>query len=289
MFKYLKAFRPVVLTGVSMCALVLLPYQLTAPQGLASLHADATTSATLLYTFNSAGVLQETGSMSGSSSHYFWVNSGAKLLMQDGLGKTVQGALPTDDSWRVLYGHTNPLDTGNGYYPQNVFRLVTRSVWSNVTQEMQFKIQHTNLTPTPNRDGYSGIFFFSRYHDGDNLYYAGMRMDGAAVIKKKVGGVYYTLDLEPVFPGTYDRVASPNLLTLKQWMRMRLVTEDQTDGVSLRLYLDATNTGVYTLVAHALDRDGLYGGTPVNSGPAYAGVRTDYMDAFFNDYRLSQI
>jgi len=225
--------------------------------------------------------------MSESSSPYFWVNSGAYLPIQDGLGKTVQGALPANDPWRLLYAANNPLDTGNGYYPQNIFRLLTRSTWTDDVQEIQFKIQHTNLTNTPNRDGYSGILFFSRYRDSDTLYYAGIRMDGKAVIKKKYRGTYYTMDLKTVFPGTYDKVKTPTLLPQKQWMRMRLSTQGVQDGsVVLTLYLDRNNDGQYVEIARAVDTDGSYSGTPPITGPGYAGIRTDYQDIFFNDYKL---
>ena len=155
---------------------------------------------------------------------------------------------------------------------------------------MQFKIQHTNLTDIPNRDGYSGVLLFSRYQDSDDLYYAGIRQDGTSVIKKKIGGVYYTLDEETVFPGTYDKVTNPTLIPQKQWMRLRLTTVDQPDGsVALNLYLDKSNTGDYQLVAHAIDAKGKYGGTDVVRGPAYMGIRTDYEDVFFNDYKITEL
>ena len=253
-------------------------------------NTPAVVSSPFLYTFNSAGVLKESGSMNESSSPYFWLNSGAYLLAQNGLGKTVQGALPATDPWRLLYAANNPLDTGNGYYPQNIFRLVTKNSWTNYVEEMQFKIQHTNLTNTPNRDGYSGVLFFSRYRDSDTLYYAGIRMDGMAVIKKKVGGTYYTMASAKVFPGTYNKQSMPSLLPQRQWMRMRLVTEDMLDGsVSLVLYLDKHNTGAYVEVARATDRNGLHNNTPVIGGPGYAGMRTDYQDVFFNDFKLTAL
>ena len=267
--------------------LVLVPFELPATdKPLSSLveirYAKAATH--LLYTFNTPGKLPEASSMSTSWSPYFWVNSGAYLIMQDGLGKTVQGKLPTNDFWRTLYGKTNPLDTGNGYYPQNIFRLVTKSTWADFSQEVQFKIQHTNLTDTPNRDGYSGVLFFSRYKDGNNLYYAGIRQDGDAVIKKKVNGSYATLDQRQVWSGSYDKWSRPSLIPQKQWMRMRLVTKDRADGgVELTLYVDKTNTGNYEVAAHAIDTGS------VLRGPGHAGIRTDYEDVFFNDYRLTEI
>ena len=257
---------------------------------LAFASTAASVTSPFLYTFNASGTLPESSPMTESWSPYWWVNSGAYLVMQDGLGKTVQGALPTLDPWRALYATTNPLDTGDGYYPQNIFRLVTRSSWTNDTEQMQFKIQHTNLTNTTNRGGYSGVLFFSRYQDGDNLYYAGIRQDGTAVIKKKIGGVYYTMDQEVVWPGTYDKWTNPTLIPQKQWMDLKLVTETMPDGsVLLTLYLDQTNTGHYAEVAHATDVNGKYGGTPVIANAGYAGIRTDYQDVFFNDFEVTAL
>lgn len=242
------------------------------------------------YTFNVDGRLPEAGSMSETWSPYWWVNSGAYLILKGGAGETVQGALPASDYWRVLYSQTNPLDTGNGYYPQNIFRLVTRSSWGNNAQEMRFNIQKTNLTDTPNRDGYSGVLFFSRYQDEDTLYYAGVRQDGTAVIKKKYHGTYYTLAEAPVWPGTYDKWSNPTLIPQQKWMRMKLVTQDEPDGsVALTLYLDQTDTGAYQEVAHAVDTNGGVGGTPVISGEGYAGIRTDYEDVLFDNYRLTAL
>src|SRR2546426_11951599 len=96
--------------------------------------------ASLIFNFNTPGVLHETGSMSGSASPDFWLNSGAKFITTDGRGETIQGPLPDDDRWRLCYERSNPTDTGNGYYPQNLFRLVTKSRWNNFIQGVQFRI-----------------------------------------------------------------------------------------------------------------------------------------------------
>src|SRR6185369_3143386 len=44
----------------------------------------------LNYSFNVDGVLQETGSMSQSTSPYWWVNSGGELVIVDQKGETMQ-------------------------------------------------------------------------------------------------------------------------------------------------------------------------------------------------------
>ncbi|MES2216070.1 MAG: hypothetical protein V4481_02130 [Patescibacteria group bacterium] len=254
----------------------------------------------LYYTFNQDGTLAESFPMDSSSSKYFWLNSGGKMVIKNGLGGTQQGPLPAADAWRVLYGKNNPLDTGNGYYPQNLFRFVTRSTWNNLSEELPFKITKMNLTDTPNRDGYSGVLLFSRYSgDGQNTYYAGIRQDGTAVIKKKIkiggasSGTYFTmLQTSQIFPGTYNKTTSPNLIPQDKWMALKLDTINQADGsVKLDLYLDqnynASTTRTWKLVASATDSNGKYNGTPI-LGAAYAGIRTDYMDVLFDNYRLTE-
>lgn len=245
-----------------------------------------TTKPTFHYYFKVDGVLQERGSMGESSSPYFWLNSGGKLILKNGVGGTVQGRLPATDYWRVLYGKTNSLDTDNGYLPQNLFRLVTKSKWGNFEQSVRFKIENTNLTATPNRAGYSGILMMSRYQDGYNLYYAGIRQDGTAVIKKKYRGVYYTLASGPAFKSStpYNKTTNPNLIPEQKWMALKTITSTASDGsVVVKLMIDRNDTGNWELLLTTTDKPGV-NGSGVVTGPAYAGIRTDYMDVTFDDY-----
>src|SRR5690606_26403964 len=124
--------------------------------------------------------------------------------------------------------------------------------------------------------------------DGDNLYYAGLRVDGHAVIKKKAGGAYVTLAEAPVFEGAYDRAANPNLLPAGRWMGIRAETRGGADGkVLLSLYADTDASGRWQLVAQAVD-DGTAGGPP-HRDPGLPGVRTDFMDVTFDDYLLEPL
>ena len=91
----------------------------------ASAAAAASVSSPFVYTFNSSGTLYETGSSAESSSPYFWLNSGAMLQIGSGIGKTQQGALPAANLWRLMYKTMNPLDSGEGYFPDNTLRIVT--------------------------------------------------------------------------------------------------------------------------------------------------------------------
>jgi hypothetical protein len=240
------------------------------------------------YTFNVNGTLLEAGSMNESSSPYFWLNSGGKMIFKGGVG-VLQGALPSNDPARLLYASMNPLDTSNGYYPQNTLRLVTKKSWGNIDESIKFKIVKTNLTDTPNRDGYSGVFLFGRYKDSNNLYYVGIRQDGQAVIKKKINGTYHTLAEKQVFGSQdqYNRTSKPNLMPQGQWMRLRASFENLADGsVRIKMYLDKTGTGSYSNIITATDKG--IGGAPITAS-GKAGVRTDFMDMQFDDYVIRSV
>ncbi|HYD93439.1 MAG TPA: hypothetical protein VEB18_03245 [Candidatus Paceibacterota bacterium] len=241
------------------------------------------------YSFSTNGTLHETGSMDESSSPYFWLNSGGKFVLQDGTGSTVAGSLPLTDLWHRLYAAANPLDTDDGAHPQNLFRLLTRSTWRNVEQKLSFRIDAVHTTDTPNRDGYSGILLFSRYTDNNNLYYAGIRHDGSAVIKKKYNGTYYTLASAQVFGNAseYDRDTNPNLIPEDRWMRIKVRTVNQSDGsVTVDLYLDRENDGSYAKILSATDT-GTQGKALRSSGSI--GIRTDYMDVRFDNFVATKL
>lgn len=247
----------------------------------------ATVTSPFVYSFNATGTLQEASSMDNSSSPYWWVNSGAKLEMKNGVGGTVAGNLLPDDKWRLLYAKNNPLDTDNGYHPQNIFRLVTRSMWGNARQQAQFYIAGDNFSMSPNRNASNGLLFFNRYQDSQTLYYAGVRVDGLAVIKKKYKGTYYTMAQKQVFPGTYG--LNTNLLPHHEWMWLRTETLNNSDGsVTMRLYLQRAGTTSWTKLLEATDK-GQFGGSAPIVEKGYAGIRTDFMDVKFESFRLENI
>jgi|GEM_PF-573294 len=237
-----------------------------------------------LYGLSSDLSLQETGSMSASSNPYWWVSSGAYYYIQHGIGRTIMGNLKSDVSWRATYAKSNPVDTDNGYRPQNIFRLVTKSQWNNFTQEAQVKMTYYDADQSPNRNASNGILFFNRYKDQNNVYYTGIRVDGSSIIKKKIGGVYTTLDQENgIFPGSYSASSKPNLIPLNQWMGLRSVVSDNTDGsVSIKVYLDQQNTGTWKLIASAIDKSNAI------KGAGYAGIRTDFADVRWQNYSVTE-
>lgn len=239
------------------------------------------------YNFNSNGILYESGSESTSTSPYFWLNSGAKLIMQDGVGKTIQNELLSNEYWRLLYLNSNPIDTDNGYHPQNLFRLLTRSNWLNIQQTLYFKITKDDLSSSPNRQGHNGLILLSRYINSNNFYYVALRADGYAVIKKKINGNYYTLSSRKIFPGTYNRNLNPNLLPKNTWLGLRSEIKNNADGtVSIKFYLDNGMANNWTLLTQITDSN-IGGPAILNQG--YAGIRTDFMDVYFENYKLVNI
>lgn len=243
-----------------------------------------------LYTFRVDGILDEAGKMENSSSPYFWLNSGGRFHLSTGTGKTILGELPRYSKWRLAYAASNPTDTDNGYHPQNIFRILTRSKWGSFQQEYYFKIIKDNLSESSNRNASNGILLFNRYQNGNNLYYAGIRVDGAAVIKKKMNGIYYTMSYQPFYSGhKYNHDINPNLIPKNVWIGLRSEIKTSPEGtVNIKLYIDQNKTGNWVLAAEAKD-DGKAYGEKIILDAGYAGIRTDFMDVEFDDYKVVKL
>jgi len=241
-------------------------------------------------TFDTNYSLEEAGNFGEGSNNKWWLNSGGYLYSSNGIGSTILGELSSLDKWRVAFYAANAIDTDNGYHPQNIFRLIQKNYWKNFTQELYFKIDKNNLSESPNRNASNGVLLFNRYKDEYNLYYTGIRVDGYAVIKKKINGVYYTMAYNPVFKnGLYNKDSNPNLLPINTWMGIRSVITTNSDNiVNIKVYLDKDKTNKWELVAEANDNGKDFGGGAIlNEG--FAGIRTDFMDVFFDDYKISSL
>lgn len=235
------------------------------------------------------GGLQEAGSITESTNSVWWLSSGGYFCVaSSGVASTIIGSLPINDPWRVLYNKNNSIDTDNGYHPQNIFRLVSRSQWQNYEEQAYFLIKNNDLSASPNRNASNGLLLFDRYQNGNNLYYAGIRVDGAAVIKKKINGIYYTMAYQPIFPGTYDHTKEPNLLPLNEWIGLRtVIITNATSSVTVSLYADIGRTGNWKKILSATDDGKQYGGAPILA-PGYVGIRTDFMDVEFNNFQITE-
>lgn len=264
-------------------------YFLWAKYHLASYGPAANSDGLFSYSFSEDATLEESGAPEESSSPYWWVDSGGQLIQKDGVGMTIQGSLDDSSPWFSRYRANNPVDTDNGTHPQNIFRLVTKNSWRNFTEECYYMVTDSNFSASPNRNESNGLLLFNRYLDGDNLYYAGLRVDGQVTIKKKYKGTYYTMTLLPTLGGgLYNRMSNPNLIPMNIWIGLRSIVKDNPDGsVDITLYMNQAH-GDWQLVAHAVDDGKQYGG-PVIRGPGRAGIRTDFMDVKLDDYKIEEL
>jgi hypothetical protein len=233
-----------------------------------------------IYSFHVDGTLNEADDYQASGSPYWWLDSGGRLIIEDGVGKTIQGRLNTTDRWRVRYARTSADDTDNGYQPQNLFRLLTKREWENASVEARFRVVRDNETESSNRNESNGLLLMSRYKDGDNLYYAGVRVDGHAVIKKKLNGSYITLAEKQIFPGEYD---GENNLLPRAWLALKSETRTVGDAVELRLYMKKESETEWTELVSVRDTS-----NPI-LGTGHSGIRTDFMDVEFDDFRAETI
>jgi hypothetical protein len=242
------------------------------------------------YQFQVDGHLQETGSADESSSPYWWLNSGGELTLEDGVGKTIQKELSRFSRWRLAYAKSNAEDTDNGTHPQNIFRLFTRSRWQDARIVSSFQINKINLSESPNRNASNGFFLVSRYHDSDNLYYAGLRVDGAAVIKKKIHGDYHTLGYIQIYPGeVYDRSENSNLLPVRVWLDIRSEVKNIDEKrVEITLAVRRKDQTSWMELLRVVD-DGENSGGEAHTGEGLAGIRSDFMDLEFDDFRIEKL
>lgn len=237
--------------------------------------------------FEGQYILEETGSMIEGKNTEWWLDSGGRLFVQNGIAKTISGNLEDEDRWRLEYNKQNPIDTDNGYHPQNLLRLISKQKWNNFIQEAYFTIISDNLSLSENRNDSNGIFLLNRYVDSNNLYYTGLRVDGAAVIKKKIDGIYYTLDYKSIIPGTYDRLSNPSLLPKNVLIGLRSIVSSSNNKVNIKFYIDIGGRGDWELVLDIID-DGNLTGKLINS-PASIGIRTDFMDVAISGYKVENV
>jgi hypothetical protein len=230
--------------------------------------------------------LQETATPEESTHTFWWLNSGGYYFEKKDHSHTIQGELPEGDEWQLAHARRNSRDTDSGRRPQNIFRLLSKGVFANHSQEVYFNIAQLHLSESELRAGDNGVLLFSGYQDGANFYYAGLRVDGHPVIKKKVGDIYHTLAYPAqVFTGlSYHRDENPSLLPLGTWIGLRKTVRAERDGaILIRLYVDKKADDNWDLVAEARD-DGNTAGKPFSIGRI--GIRTDFMDVRFRGYKV---
>src|SRR3989338_5892128 len=134
----------------------------------------------ILFVKRNERVIEEASSMNESKNETWWVNSGGEVRFKNEIWSTLQGELLLFNKWRMKYFHQNPSETDNGEHPQNIFRLIRREKVTDVDQTVYVRIKKIHVSNNSHRNESNGILLFSRYVDADNLYYAGIRVDGTA-------------------------------------------------------------------------------------------------------------
>lgn len=227
--------------------------------------------------------LDNTSTMESSENPDWWLSSGGTFIVNEGLGHTLQGELSSDS--RLFKSYMRP-NADFGTHPQNIFRLVTRTKWYNLRQEVYVRILKIHPSSADDRNQSNGIFLFNRYADQDNIYYTGIRVDGAAVIKKKVHGTYYTMAYKAIIDGKYDRDKTPNLLPLNEWIGIRSEVHDMADHrVEIKFYVKFAEDQDWTLALSAIDDGQSYGGGSFLQA-GHAGIRSDFMDLEIDNYAI---
>ncbi len=256
---------------------------LVAPKTYAS--AAAAITLPFSYDFHVNGTLNEAKSMTDSSSPYWWMASGAQLVISNGVGSTLAGNLQTSSPWYTYYSASSPVLTDNGLHPQNVFQMFFRNSIANPSAQLYVKRNSDNVSNLQNSHAYNGESLFARYVDGNNYYFGGIRADGGAVIKKRTNGVNQTLAFNKIFSGTYNSLTSPDLIPNGEWIGLKLVVaSDTANNPKILLYMDEGKTGVWKLAAQAIDDPVKYG-SPISSS-GLVGIKSDFADAQFDSFVL---
>jgi hypothetical protein len=254
-----------------------------------TLTASAATATTVSfpwnYTFSSPGTLNQTATEPTSGSAYWWVSGGGQLIVNNGLGKTLQGDIPSSNPWNSVYAKSMAVTSDNGIHPQNIFSILLRTPSLDTDQSVSVQINKDNLANPENRDPWNGIHLISRWQDGNNYYFAGIRNDGHVIIKKKVNGLFYTLAEKTFFGGIYNATTNPSLLPKNTWINLRKVTSTDASGnTRIQLYIDQNQSGTWTLALDTTDT-GVQGVKITTQG--LSGIRSDFIDMSMDNFKFS--
>lgn len=209
------------------------------------------------YNFNSAGTLAQSASATQSRSQYLWLAAGRSLVIQNGIGATPAGT--------------------------TIYQLFNKTSVTNASVQIDVNRVKDNLSNSADRKSYLGESIITRYTDANNYYYAGIRADGAAVIKKKVNGVYTTLAQKQVLPGTYS-TTNYDLMPQGKWMSLKLVVADNAGGQPVLTFsTDIGRTGTWTQALAVTDTSAAL------KSAGLVGIQNDYADAQFDNFIVSDV
>ena len=201
----------------------------------------------------------------------WWLQSGGYIENIDGVWRSIQGELSSHDKWRKIYLRKNPLDSDNGYRPQNILRLFSDQGFLAPEQDVSIHITRDNISESPNRNASSGIFLISKFLDQDNFYLAGITRDGTAVVKKKLNGKYIILAENKIME------TFPESMTIS----LKCSLHHAGSALTIRLYGKLDGGGDWQLLADAVDNS-------PHGGKGLAGLRSDFFDTEFSEYQITE-
>ncbi|MES2213659.1 MAG: LamG domain-containing protein [Patescibacteria group bacterium] len=249
---------------------------------------DAAATLPFSYPFSSSGTLDESSTATTSTSQYWWLASGAQLVIGNGVGSTITGSIPVTNIWNKLYTTNFYTSSDGGVHPQNVFRLIFRTPVLHTSAQIYFNRTKNNLSNSVNRHPYNAESLLARYIDDNNYYFASIRSDGTVTIKKKMNGVYQTLASKKILPGVYSDILNPDLIPLNTWIGLKLIAIDSLTGTTtLSFYSDIGKTGIWKLELTADDDFSKYG--RAITAPGLVGIQSDFADTLFDDFQLVDV
>jgi hypothetical protein len=213
------------------------------------------------YDFRVNGVLSEASSVTSSTSAYWWLQNGGRLILTNGVGTSLSSVTPADP-----------------------FQMLLRKVLLHSSVE-SYVMKKSDLAPTVVKAGWNGISLFSRYVDELNYYFASIRADGYATIRKRKNGLYITLLQKKVLPGTYS-LTGPTLIPTDTWIGLRFSVDGNMGYPRLTLHADFGRTGIWSLLGEVTDDPAKFG--PALEGAGLNGIRSDF-PLHTDDFRLEEL
>jgi len=217
---------------------------------------------------NFTDIIEETSKAENSGHGWLHTTSGAFFNVSKGFLRTA-GQLSPGHPWQVKYADN--IDTEGGVWPSNIARILTRqATFQDVTFSARFKITRLSLSESPNRTPDKGISLFTHYQTENDLYVAGVRHDGQAFIKRKLGSVYTTLGIIPWYAGTWNKTTHPSLLPQNTEFSLKVQIKSLNGVSSITLWITDPGTMTYRQALTVSDN------SPSLAVPGRLGIRGDF-------------
>ena len=92
------------------------------------------------------------------------------------------------------------------------------------------------------------------------------------------------LQYKKIFKGEYNREKNPGLLPKNEWIGLRTqILNNEDNTITIKLYIE-NKEKKWDLILEALDDGFTYGRSVIDGG-----IRTDFMDVEFKDYKTRKL